>query len=161
LDNDRGPDLGLSRRGGAALKRFRVLAVVIVATLGLLLCCAPRAGAGGDTAFETVDANKDKKIDLKEFLDAADKTFEASDTDKDGSMDQKELQSQQPSVRDWLEGLMKLDLNRNGKLDRKEFLDGATARFHELDTNKDGALDPDEFNPKRGPGVHPFIILRF
>ncbi len=140
------------------MQRSRSLSLMIAAALGLLLIGAGRAGAAESTEFRSVDTKKDHQIDLKEFLDAAEKTFETLDANKDSALDPKELEPLEPAVR---ESLGTLDLNSNGKLDRQEFLNGASARFHELDTNKDGVLDPDEADPKKGPGFHPFIIFRF
>jgi Ca2+-binding EF-hand superfamily protein len=132
--------------------------VSIVACLSVALVCLAGSGSWGGEEFDRIDTNTDKKIDLKEFLDAAGKTFDAVDKNKDGYLDKNELNALLQPGGDSLEGL---DANRDGKIDRHEFLNGATGRFHEFDTGQDGYIDPPEFDRKGGPSVYPFIILRF
>ncbi len=140
------------------MQRFGLIAIVIVATFGLIRGGTAPAEAGDGNAFEAIDTNNDTKIDLKEFLAAAGRTFDTLDTDKNGSLDENELKSLKTPIRDFLRDL---DANGDGKLDRDEFLNGAETYFHELDANNDGQLEPKEFDQKRESSVNPFIILRF
>jgi len=48
-------------------------------------------------------------------------------------------------------GAAMLDINKDGKISKDEFVNGHAAMFDALDTNKDGSLDKAEFG-KMAPG---------
>jgi len=67
-------------------------------------------------------------------------SFQDMDINKDGKLDKKELDDAAQNI------FGKYDKNGDGYLDKSEFMatEGATSRFEDLDTNHDGKLDMKE-----------------
>ncbi|MEO8558879.1 MAG: EF-hand domain-containing protein, partial [Rhodospirillales bacterium] len=129
--------------------------------------------------FKNMDANKDGFISKSEFVDFSGKTFDRADTNKDGVMTEdealaarraQEIARQSVTRQDFVNNqtaryLAELDVNKDGKISRTEFMALAgpadqkpvqgqgtyqqkvaffTQQFAEIDTNKDGFLDKPE-----------------
>jgi Ca2+-binding EF-hand superfamily protein len=112
-------------------------------------------GPGNDLAgaiLKRADADKDKKVTLKELLSAAEKLFKEADKDKNGKLDERELgaaiASLIPARRGfspgafWVKPLQDgLDADEDGKLTKEKIVAGVTKLFKASDKDKKGSLN--------------------
>jgi Ca2+-binding EF-hand superfamily protein len=121
-----------------------------------------------DNDFKKIDGNNDGKISKKEFLDAAIKNFNIIDKNKDGFLTIDELKA--IGKIDAIKFMKEVDINKDGKISKEEFIKAAEKKFKLLDKNNDSFIDQKEWNDikdnvnknnsKISP-VAPFIIFRF
>jgi Ca2+-binding EF-hand superfamily protein len=130
------------------MKKVFLLAISLV----VLALVVNVYSAGKD--FENIDTNRDGKIDLKEFTDAASQKFKQYDKNNDGCLDREEFKV----MKDVNAGreFEYMDTNKDGKVDLKEFTDAGTERFKLFDKNQDGYLNNQEFHSKQA-----YPILKF
>lgn len=122
----------------------------------------------GDSDFGKTDKNSDGKIGKKEFTEAVTNTFNKLDINKDGFLTKEEITAIRKGEEEKF--LKEIDLNSDGKISKREFIDAAGKRFKTLDKNDDGFISRKEWNeakdnvnknnPKLSP-VGPFLIFRF
>jgi len=79
------------------------------------------ANAAGDV-FDKIDADGNKKIDKKEYMDTVSKSFDKLDKNGDSYLDREELR-QQTSQSDEL--FDDLDTDKDGRISKDEFVKGA------------------------------------
>jgi Ca2+-binding EF-hand superfamily protein len=142
------------------MKRF-LLAILLV-----LFCTA--IGLADDSDLKKIDKNNDGKISKKEYIDAVTNTFNMIDKNKDGFLTEDELKA--IGKIDAGKFMKEVDINKDGKISKEEFIKAAEKRFKLMDKNNDSFIDQKEWNdikdsvnqnnPKISP-VAPFIIFRF
>jgi len=107
-----------------------------------------------DDDFHLMDANKNGTIDKEEFTRTVTKKFFFYDKNKDGYIDHNELNPHgDPDIAREFD---LVDINKDKKVDLKEFTDSATKRFEFFDLNKNGHLEREEFFSPRA-----YPLLRF
>lgn len=98
--------------------------------------------------FEQADADGDGLLSLDEFRTARQDLFGKRDRNADGQIDEADmphLASARPRAREAAAAVTaQLDLNRDGKVTKDEFVEGAVPLFSRADTNADGVLDVKE-----------------
>lgn len=103
------------------------------------------ADHGRLAAFERLDANTSDLIEPEEWPGKA-VDFQYIDSNRDGVLSREEFLSRK--ARWWNERFENLDLNGDGIITRSEWLD-STSVFDRLDRNRNGVLDRREFyNPR-------------
>ncbi len=120
-----------------------------------------------DDLFGGIDADGNKKIDRKEYRDAAGKLFDRLDKNHDGYLDWDEFKAM--GIRDGKKLFKAWDTNKDGRLSREEFIKGSMTQFKNLDKNRDGFIDKNELSQKRNeegvrkdePSASPWVIFRF
>jgi hypothetical protein len=139
---------------------------ILPAILLILFCTA--VSLADDNDFKKIDTNNDGKISKKEYIDAVIKTFDKIDRNTDGFLTKDELKAIDKI--DVEEFMKEEDINKDGKISKKEFTQAAEKRFKLLDKNNDGFIDQKEWNnikdginPKNSQisPVAPFIIFSF
>ena len=130
---------------------------IIVVTL---IMWASTVSYGAENTIESIDTNKDGRIDHQEFTEAVSRTFRMHDKSGDGHLDREELTASKVADPDrWF---TEMDTNRDGKIDHKEFTGAATKRFTVSDLDRDGYLNRSEFNAFRDTSsIGLFIKFRF
>ncbi|MET0988777.1 MAG: EF-hand domain-containing protein [Steroidobacteraceae bacterium] len=132
---------------------FKSLAAAILGSLAATLALAqvPDRPAA---MFKHADADGDGLLSLDEFKSARTETFAKRDRNHDGYIDESDmppLASARPKVRAAVEKAnAKLDLDQNGKVTQKEFVDGAVPVFERADKNHDGMVDAKEREEFKG-----------
>lgn len=119
---------------------------IVIAVIGLLFLSAPALADD----FGAMDANKDGKIGLQEFLGYVKETGPANlkqfDADKDGFVSEKELGGDAD--------FKKMDADGDGKVSPQEGTDFlvkviAPPKFKQADTNGDGSVDKAEYDAEQ------------
>jgi Ca2+-binding EF-hand superfamily protein len=101
--------------------------------------------AARSAAFERLDANKNAAIDVSEWP-GKQKDFQMLDSDRNGSLSREEFLAR--AGRWWNEPFENLDFNSDKVIARSEWLD-SDASFNRLDRDRNGVLDRREFyNPR-------------
>ncbi len=96
-------------------------------------------------AFERLDANRNNRIDFSEWP-GKEKDFSFLDSNHNGSLSREEFLSK--NGRWWNQLFENLDFNEDGVINRPEWLD-SNASFDRLDRDRNGAIDRREFyNPR-------------
>lgn len=96
--------------------------------------------------FAAFDANKDGRLTLDEFPGRAKRRMWRADANTDGAVTKAEMAAAaERRMRFRLpRGFMRLDVDRDGKLSRNEFVDGGFRLFRIADRNRDGAMTREE-----------------
>lgn len=106
--------------------------------------------------FYLMDTDKSDTIDTEEFKASVTKKFFFYDKNKDGYIDHNELNPHgDPDIAMEFE---LMDINKDKKVDIKEFTDAATKRFKFFDLNKNGQLEREEFF---SPRAYPLLRIYF
>ncbi len=138
---------------------------VLLSVLMSLVLFVPVFAA--DDVFTKIDADKNGKIDKKEFADTVSKSFDKLDKDLNGYLEWDEFKATGPGAKELFD---ELDADKDGKISREEFTKGSEKRFEVLDKDKNGYLDRNELNVQemwRGsadrntPAVGPFLWYHF
>lgn len=111
--------------------------------------------------FAAIDTNSDGLISKIEMRENAEGVFAAMDTNGDGALTVEEYMSvrmgpqlgrnparMEMRQKDKAARFPAMDENRDGKVDRAEFLRGAEMRFTSADRNRDGTVTPLEFRAR-------------
>jgi Ca2+-binding EF-hand superfamily protein len=137
-----------------ALTIFTLVACLLGSALALAEPAAKPDGHGRHGGlFARLDANGDGKIDRAEARTAATAHFAKMDKNGDGAISKEEKMAppaqgqggkkDERSARKE-ERFLKLDTNKNGKVEKAEALAHADQLFVDLDANKDGQVTRDE-----------------
>lgn len=96
--------------------------------------------------FAAFDANRDGRLTLDEFPGRAKQRMWRTDANTDGAVTKAEMATAaERRMRIRLSrGMMRLDVDRDGKLSRNEFVDGGFRLFRIADRNRDGAVTREE-----------------
>lgn len=132
-----------------------VLIVTFVVLMAWLFVTPKSAAAQGTTAVEKgqynavellrlMDKNKDGKVSRAEWDGFMNKEFDWLDVNHDGQLDENELARLHLGNYLAPQLLPLMDKNKNGKVERREFMSFMSQEFDRLDTNHDGLLDVDE-----------------
>lgn len=151
---------------------FTRKSMIFLATMAILATPAaaqgfgPGGGMGNPDApwrqrFASIDANSDGVISRAEMRENAEGVFAAMDTNSDGALTMQEYMAvrmgpqlgRNPARMEARQNekaarFQPMDENRDGKVDRAEFLRGAEARFVSADRNRDGVVTPTEFRSR-------------
>jgi len=129
-----------------------LLALVPLLTLGGCVGVAVRAvGHGHERAdpgqmFERADANGDGRITRDEFVSARNALFARLDRDGDGYLTSgdapRRLRNRGGDGQ--AAGLRFMDADGDGRVSRREFVDGSLKLFDRADVNHDGVVDSQE-----------------
>lgn len=117
--------------------------------------------------FSRIDTDGNKKIDKREYRDAAMRLFDKLDKNKDGYLDRNEFKAL--GIRNGERLFKEWDTNKDGRISRDEFIRGSLKQFKHLDENHDGFIDRDEFDrkwieegpQKNGLTTAPIILFYF
>ncbi len=126
-----------------------------VAGLGLSLAALgamaqPGEGRPGGGGFDRLDTDGDGKITVEEFSARHQALIEAADTDGDGAVSKEEMKAYHEARRkEWREK-RNPDKNKDGVVDRYEFMAAAEARFERMDKDGDSVISEDEKPRRRG-----------
>lgn len=121
-----------------------------------------------DNDFKKMDENNDGKISKKEYIDTVINNFKNIDKNKDGFLTKDELKA--VGKIDAAKVVKEMDINKDGKVSKGEFIKTAEKRFKLLDKNNDGFINHKEWSSIKGdvnpndskiPLVAPFIIFKF
>jgi Ca2+-binding EF-hand superfamily protein len=113
-------------------------------------------GAFWKGRFSELDANKDGKITVDEFIEGTTKqTFKNADTDKDKVLVAQEYvaywcgskakASKDVKAKEQTNLVADVDINMDGKISKDECVAIWLTHFNNMDTNKDGKVTMDEF----------------
>jgi Ca2+-binding EF-hand superfamily protein len=138
----------------------------VILTALIMAISAMPAYAAGDV-FDKIDANGNKKIDKKEYMDTVLKSFDFLDKNMDGYLEREDFKATGIPYSDKL--FDELDTNQDGRISKDEFVKGAEKHFTIMDKNDDGFIDRNEFNlygaeegvQQDTPIIKPFIIFYF
>ncbi len=128
----------------------RILTVALVATgiagiAGMAIAAEPYLPRG-QKVFNRLDANKDGKINLAEFVPLAEKKFMDADENKDNAVSLAEIDKSLQAVlerrRNRIMGVM--DTDKNGSVTKAELDKYVEAMLNGADANKDGGVSFDE-----------------
>lgn len=133
----------------------RILAVVAACAVAFSLSAAIQAPAVAAkakscAALKSIDPDNDGSIDMAEAKAAAGKLFDRLNKDaaKDKTLDVKELKGRL-SKKDIAAG----DPDKDGTIDKAEFLKVVEARFAAANPDKDGTVDCKELGTKAGKAL--------
>ena len=107
-----------------------------------------RPGGGG--GFDRLDTDGDGKITAEEFSARHEALIEAADTDGDDAVSKEEMKAYREARRKELREKRNPDKNKDGVVDRYEFMAAAEARFERMDKDGDGVISEDEKPRRRG-----------
>lgn len=108
---------------------------------------AQRAGGDPSAMLANADANRDGRITRREFTDARGTLFDRLDRNRDGYVSSADgpRRRRGGGGGQRLEDLKRaLDSNRDGRIDRREFVDAPGVLFERADTNGDEVVDRQE-----------------
>jgi hypothetical protein len=165
----RGRVIGQTGRQATRNRRMKMTAskktaVAVIALMGVALGAAAFAeggmqgmgGMGGPEGrgpmmlemFDTIDANKDRKVTQDELAAHRAAEFAAADTNSDGALSAEELQAHmlaQMLARHSARMIDNMDDDGNGTLSVEEMGEGPMGEhFARIDTDNDGAISKDE-----------------
>lgn len=117
-----------------------------------------RADAPWRERFAAIDVDKDGAISAAEMASNAGAVFDVMDADSSGTITREEYMTVRLGAQQGLNKAREterqtakaarfapMDTNRDGKVDRAEFVAAAEARFRAADRNHDGRVTPAEF----------------
>ena len=120
-----------------------------------------RADAPWRERFTAIDVNNDGIISTAEMTSNAGAVFDVMDADSSGTITREEYMTVRLGAQQgWNKArqterqtakaarFAPMDANRDGKVDRAEFIAGAESRFKEADRNRDGRVTPAEFRSR-------------
>jgi len=112
-----------------------------------------QSAEGGARGFEAADANQDGVVTREEYRAAREKAFSRIDRNGDGYLDDKDLPQRRMARRKAGERLKQLrtqfDTNRDGRVDKAEFISGPMPAFDRADTDGNGELSAQEMQAAR------------
>jgi len=113
----------------------------------LLFSAAAHPQADG-RLFDAADTNRDGAVTRDEYRAARAHAFARLDRNGDGYLDHRDSAGRRPAGRRAGERIgelrEELDANRDGRISKHEFVNGALPGFDRLDTDGNGELDADE-----------------
>lgn len=119
-----------------------------------VLACEGQQGDRKQARFDRIDADKDGRVTLAEFIAGGNRMFQHLDANGDGSIGKDELGDGERGGRMF----ERMDTDRDGTVTSAEFEAGQNKLFAMLDQNGDGSLNQGEMQsgPKgQGKGEGP------
>lgn len=147
-------------RDPAVMPGLRSVAIAFACAAGL---CGVARAAGGDVAFQALDANRDGHLSREELRAHARllRSFDAIDTNHDGRLSNDELQAWRGlhlhKAGSEGKAFTALDLDGDGRVERSELPPDPHARawFDGADRNRDGVVTKEEARAAREAAVRP------
>jgi Ca2+-binding EF-hand superfamily protein len=133
------------QRGDAMMTRRTAMLGIVAA--GAVACLFGPAVAAPKRSklMQMLDPDNDGTVDLQEAKDAASAQFDRLDRNKDGVLSPPELKGRL-SARDFAAA----NPDRDGTLDKNEYLSVVEKRFNAANPDNDGTLDEKELQSRAG-----------
>jgi len=132
----------------------KILAVTMIVLFAVSLVFA------AEDVFSKLDKNKDGKISKKEYMEATTAVFERLDKNHDGVITRDELAHMDKKDADQF--IKETDINKDGKIIKKEYDRAAAKRFKQLDKNRDGFINKREWDAAGRSEIYsPFTRFNF